>query len=411
MGLHRPSTSSSRGRFPDPARSTDPVTRALVSRLRTLQLGPAPDAAFRAELRAQLVAVTPRLVAEGVTAPAAAAPTTAFGQRLRAGLRHARRPLTVIAGFAAVFVLLLGGAVWMSSKTLPGDSLYNIKRASENVQLSLTSGDAARGHAYLDLAKKRVDEVAKLWSRATSSALGSGPQASGGADSRTTALITSTLGDADSDIRNAARLLTAQAVRDKKASDLTTLSRWAPDQISRLTAIVNAMPPGALHDRAASSLGLARRVLDRAVTLASQLGCGCLSSSRTDDLGPVPCTSCTAKPGAPSTPIPGSSAPGSSTPGTATTPGGSTSAPTPGGRTRSTTSPVVPGAGTSGGGRATTGGTGRGKGTGGGSAVLPIPSLPVTTPPAPITTNSCGVQISLGPIGVGVGSCGLGRTH
>src|SRR6185437_4847649 len=51
-------------RYEDPAQSRDPRIREIVAALATLEPAPAPRAHFRAELRAQLVAVTPRLVAE-----------------------------------------------------------------------------------------------------------------------------------------------------------------------------------------------------------------------------------------------------------------------------------------------------------------------------------------------------------
>ncbi len=153
-------------RYPDPESSTDPVVSALIGHLRALPAGPSMRADFRAELRAQLVAATPRLVAEGVAAddsPATTDRLRAAWQSLRAGASRIpmRRPLAVVGSLVVIFGLLLAGAVWMSSRTLPGDSLYGLKRASENVQLSLISGDGARGREYLSLAKKRASEVYK----------------------------------------------------------------------------------------------------------------------------------------------------------------------------------------------------------------------------------------------------------
>src|SRR5438270_2421700 len=120
MGEHRVrSLSPSLRRYEDPARSSDPRIRELVTQLATLEPGPEPRAHFRAELRAQLVAVTPRLVAEGPAetfrshAVAEAPVTASAGDRLRtiAGrLAHVpvRRPLGIVVGVFAVFALLLG---------------------------------------------------------------------------------------------------------------------------------------------------------------------------------------------------------------------------------------------------------------------------------------------------------------
>ena len=167
--------SSGLRRYPDPDVSADPLIRTIVGQLRALPT-PAPSPGFREELRAQLIAVTPRLVAEGVTA---GRPTRTARKPKRATAPRVpiRRPAAVMGTLLLLFVLLLAGGVWMSSHTLPGDSLYGLKRASENVQLSLTGGDGARGRQYLALAKKRATEVSGLLGRTSSMAAGSGSQA------------------------------------------------------------------------------------------------------------------------------------------------------------------------------------------------------------------------------------------
>src|SRR5690348_17059209 len=85
MSEHRVSMpgGSSLRRFEDPAHSADPNIRAIVSGLRTLEIAPPPRAHFRAELRAQLVAVAPRLVAEGVAAELTPVSPVAAPERAR----------------------------------------------------------------------------------------------------------------------------------------------------------------------------------------------------------------------------------------------------------------------------------------------------------------------------------------
>ena len=294
------------GRYPDPATSSDPVISALVNRLAALP-PPKADPEFRAELRAQLVAVTPRLVAEGVTAEASAEPRRGT-ERALGGVRAVwhrvpvRRPLVAVGILLAVFALLLTGAVLLSRTTLPGDSLYGLKRARENIQLSLTSGDGARGKEYLTLAKRRVNEAAKLLARSGAS----GPAAAGGINAHTAGLISGTLTDADSDLRNASRLLTGQAARTSSVDPLQLLLEWSPGQASRLTLIANRIPAGALHNRVVSSKLLTDRVLERANRLHADLGCSCLVQTSSDDLGPLPCASpCRPTPPATLVPTPG----------------------------------------------------------------------------------------------------------
>ena len=87
MGEHRvPLLGSAWRRNDDPATSRDPQVRAVVGALATL---PAPElnAEFRAELRAQLVAITPRIIAESaqtgrmIDIVPSAAPARALGSR------------------------------------------------------------------------------------------------------------------------------------------------------------------------------------------------------------------------------------------------------------------------------------------------------------------------------------------
>ena len=161
MARHRvtPAGNSLR-RFEDPAHSSDPQIRSLVAALSTVEIAPPPRAHFRAELRAQLVAVTPRLVTEGPLEDANARASVATAQTQRsavasaiAGLRslHLGRPLGVAVAAFTLFAALIGGAVFLSNKALPGDSLYGVKRASENARLSMSSG-VQRGKIYTEFA-------------------------------------------------------------------------------------------------------------------------------------------------------------------------------------------------------------------------------------------------------------------
>jgi uncharacterized membrane protein YgcG len=388
--------SSGLRRYPDPDVSADPLIRTIVGQLRALPT-PAPSPGFREELRAQLIAVTPRLVAEGVTggrpARAARKPHRATAPRV-----PIRRPAAVMGTLVLLFVLLLAGGVWMSSHTLPGDSLYGLKRASENVQLSLTGGDGARGRQYLALAKKRANEVSGLLGRTSSMAAGSGPQASGNINAHAAKLIADTLRDADADTRNGVRLLTGQAVRNMSNGPLSAVTTWAPAQLARLDSIVNRAPPGATRERAVTSRHLVQHALTRANQLGHDMGCICLANTANDELGPLPCdTACN-----PVTPVSPGQQPGSTKPSTSpsTSPTGTEPA-TPnkssGGLNGLSGSTSAPGAGSGTGGASSSGSPG-------GSVLLPLPSV---TPTGPVTVDTCGVHVTLGPLGLGLGPCGL----
>jgi hypothetical protein len=398
----------------DPEHSPDPKVRALVGALAGLQVSPPPREHFRAELRAQLVAVAPRLVNEGMEGLVRHTPESFATAHVRPSRWHILSvrlpkvrlgtPIRLATAALAVLVLLASGAVWLSRSALPGDPLYNLKRASENAQLSLESG-TGKATELLDFAKTRVNEVADLLSIPSASALsGQGPQADGAISRHTASLITSTLGSADDDLRQAASLIDTKAVRSRSTAPLKFMLNWAPDQQSRLNQIIDHIPAGTLHDRAVASGELVAAAFSRAQALKDDMNCGCLNASGTDSLGPLPCSSCEVT----SPTIPTPNATGAQNPsGTQSRTG-----------TDSNGTPIGPKVGQGEGSGTTSGGAGSGTHTPAGSGSpsstptsgLPLPSISVpSVPPVPpvLSTNSCGASVALGPIGIGVGTCGI----
>jgi hypothetical protein len=396
----------------DPARSRDPRIRAVVAQLHDLEVAPAPDPAFRAELRAQLVAVAARIIAESesgavaervdpagkrsadvaIKAPAAASAKHASSRTRRISIK---RPLQIATAVVAVCALLLGGAVWMSRKAVPGENLYGLKRASERVQLAFDTDDTSRAHDRLEFARTRVDEVKTLWTRATSQALGEHATASGGVNARTAQLIDETLSSADADVTSAARTLNDQAVRNGSTNPLQTITSWAPSQLDLLAAIRSQMPAGSLYDRATASWQVVHAASTRSADLRPQVGSGCAKTTVTDRFGHVPCT---ARPKS----VPAPTAPPSSQP---TAPRGSGSAGTSGrsgGNSGSNSGGSAPqrsrSAGSSTARRSSAPSTtpSRSKGV--------LPKLPITVPSPKISVGKC-VSVSAGPLDVGVGSC------
>ena len=297
-------------RHPDPAESTDPATVELLRHLGELD-PPSPAPEFRSELRAQLVAITPRLVAEGdpAAAPprvaarprpspgAAAGAAVATGAAVAAGAAagggrsarasappgrgHSLGPaLHLTAAFAIVIVMLLGLAVLASRNAMPGDPLYGLKLAGERIRVAFQSDDAGAAQEHLQFAGLRVDEARRLAGDGSG-----GPLAAG-----TTALITSALENADGNLATASRLLTSQAVSSGSASPLNRMTSWAPSQVSALTRLHAALPAGSeVADRARGATRLTRAALHRATALAADLGRPCLASTGSDRLGRRPC--------------------------------------------------------------------------------------------------------------------------
>jgi hypothetical protein len=252
----------------------------LIERLRGLPSGPEPDPDFTRELRAQLVAITPRIVAESGSQPATRRPVRAAGF-----LRRARRPLIAMVSATAVLVSLLGLAVWVSHGALPGQSLYGIKRAGENFSLSLADGDTGKGKAYLQQATSRAAETTKL--------LGD-PSAQSPMTGQLAKLLATTLQNADSDTRSGMQLLGKAAVDQRSSAPIASLPDWVRAQRARLAELQSRLPAGSARSQAQNSLALLQRVATRLAQWRSELGCGCLSPDNADDIGPKPCTSCRA---------------------------------------------------------------------------------------------------------------------
>jgi hypothetical protein len=129
--------------------SHDPALVPLLRLAEALSVGPhpAPTAEFRAALRQRLLAVA------AVSPATAPAPVPAAPWRRR--LVAAGTALAITTGGAAATAVA-------STDALPGDTLYDVKRAVENVQLALAASDLAKGERHLQIAATRLDEVAQL---------------------------------------------------------------------------------------------------------------------------------------------------------------------------------------------------------------------------------------------------------
>ncbi|SHH18729.1 hypothetical protein SAMN05443575_3383 [Jatrophihabitans endophyticus] len=314
-------------RVQDPTTSTDPRVVAVLDELARLPVAPAPRPEFRAELRAQLVAIAPRIVAESAddpttvpgaaTRPTAVADTTPAAGGSTAVLDRPRpsprprpgtpavpstgaertrrrrrvplaRPLAVAASVVTVLALVLGGAVWLSRDAVPGDTLYGLKRTSERVELSFADDDADRARYHLQFAQTRVEEARTLVSRATAAAAGGRLQA-GGLSPETSHQVTDTLTAADDDTRAALRLLGATAVQAGSADALRGMQSWWPGQLDRLARLRKAVPAGtSARSSATRSMTVLRTAAARVKALDGRVGCRCLQHAPSDSYGPVP---------------------------------------------------------------------------------------------------------------------------
>ncbi len=68
------------------------------------------------------------------------------------------------AGLAAFLVLLMSGSgvVLAANNSMPGEPLYSIKTAAENVRLTATTNPTAKSEVYAGLVERRVSEIIYL---------------------------------------------------------------------------------------------------------------------------------------------------------------------------------------------------------------------------------------------------------
>ncbi|WTW95661.1 DUF5667 domain-containing protein [Streptomycetaceae bacterium NBC_01309] len=133
--------------------------------------GPTPTADFRAALRGRLLEEASALpAAASVPAPRGAHRRPAPVPKPRA-VRWRRR--CAVAGTALVITAGgLGGIAVASSDALPGDMTYNVKRAVEDIQISMAGSDRERGERYLEQARTRLAEAERLLDREGGGAIG-----------------------------------------------------------------------------------------------------------------------------------------------------------------------------------------------------------------------------------------------
>lgn len=76
-----------------------------------------------------------------------------------------RQRLTAVVAAATALTMLSGGTVYAASGSAPGDLLYPVKRAAENVSIRFKPPGVARAQAELDLARIRLAEIKILIER------------------------------------------------------------------------------------------------------------------------------------------------------------------------------------------------------------------------------------------------------
>ncbi|MEJ2888410.1 DUF5667 domain-containing protein [Actinomycetospora aeridis] len=273
--------------------------------LRTTDTGPAGGrGAGRAGARRT---GTPSGTRSGADRPADNRPTG------RAPRRRSSRVMSSMVSGACAILLLGALTVLLSRGALPGEMLYGVKRASENAEIGLTSGQEAKGQRHLDFAATRLEEVSDLISRNSTTAAGTGPTAAGlGPDEA--ALVLENLRAFGEQARTGSRMILPLASQPSGPPP-RELEDWARAQSSRLDTLSPSLD-GDGRAAAADSQQMLQRLGQRAAALGGPTRCA--TGDQSDDLGPVPARECNTST-EPSTASPESSQAASTSSATSTT--------------------------------------------------------------------------------------------
>ena len=125
--------------------------------LRGPQSSPSPQAALHGE----------QLLLRAVLAKQAQGEARSLWARIGERLLLPRVRVRWAAALATILVVLLVGvgAVATSSDALPGESLYWVKRTTEQVRLAIAFSESSKARLQLALAERRVDELSRLTGR------------------------------------------------------------------------------------------------------------------------------------------------------------------------------------------------------------------------------------------------------
>lgn len=243
--------------------------------LRTVALPGVPEATFKRDLRAQLIATAER-DGIGVTArpevedQRASAPWAAR----RPGRVRARG--AIVIGIAAGTLALSGVSV-ASGEAIPGDALYGVKRQTEKAQLALAGSDLSRGRLYLEFARTRMSEAHAVRTDATG--------------------FGAALTDMDSDTTQGVRMLITSAMARRDTSALDAVDRFVADQRMLVGQLLDGSTD---REKVTGSLSLLDRVEKRSAAARTALACGA-GSTGNDRFGSVPgaCANAVSQPSRP----------------------------------------------------------------------------------------------------------------
>jgi hypothetical protein len=201
---------------------------AIVERLRDVE-APTMRPEFAADLRQRLLAEAPQALGDLAGPPPDREPAAPVGHdswRAR-GLRFATASVLVVA--------TAGGVAAASQSALPGDPLYQLKRALEWVQVSTAGSDHDRGDVLLNQASERLDEAQRL-------------AITHADDPRTAGLIADALADFEDEAQDGSTALEDDYRADGDPGSIAEIREFADESSRRLDDLAPLVPPDARDD-------------------------------------------------------------------------------------------------------------------------------------------------------------------
>ena len=230
------------GRVPTGHELADLV--ALTGALAPAEHAPRPE--FRAALRERLVTEAAERVPATVPPPRRTEPAGPTGRR--------RRLRTAVATVTLAAVVTGAGAAAASTRALPGDPLYGLKRQIEDVQLALAGSDLDRGRELLEQAETRLSEAERL------------AASSGASEPETQRRLSTALAEMDRATAAGAAALTESYRATGDEEPMLLLDRFVVDQQERLQDLMVLLDPS-LRARVRATLD----ELERLESMASAL--------------------------------------------------------------------------------------------------------------------------------------------
>jgi hypothetical protein len=135
-------------RYPEYAAELEPLLQTVVITSQAVDVQPSPE--FKARARFQLQTEMTRAA-----------------EKSRRSI-FAWQPRWAVVVVTVIVVVMLGGGTVLaagSDNTIPGNPLYAVKLATENVRLALTSSDTVKAQVYATLVDRRMIEIERLMDR------------------------------------------------------------------------------------------------------------------------------------------------------------------------------------------------------------------------------------------------------